>query len=333
MPQAIGRFPRWIHPVFGLGLVMLCSILALNSSASVRLFIILSAAGLMVIGITRIMDSAEHGTPWRASGWLNAASGALLAGAGFTALIWRGATLPVLALAVAIALLVSAAAQQVPMLNLRGDTLIWGNSQGGHGALWSAAIAAQYAPEVGILGVAALAPATNLVALAQGVKDGAAGKVVSAYIAAAWKEVYPELDVAGQLTPGYVPAVERIGDLCFDGRDALAGVIGSTQLFKPIFPDTAIDGPLGGKLRGNSADMTVGYPLFVAQGQADSLVLPGMQREWVKQRCAAGQPMEYREYPGREHMPLVEADSPLIGDLVAWAGDRLAGKEPVDSCR
>lgn len=585
MPKVLGRLPRWVHPLTGLGLVVLGSVLALHSSASVQLFIVLASAGLIAVGITRILEAAGSDAPWLASTWLNVVTGVLLAGAGVTALIWRGATLPVLALGVAIVLLVSGAAslfsvfrpsdsgrtaallsglaalatgglvilwpkltlwafgvfiggwlvfaglrliigfltrgqprtgdgtggqlvrfgkiagsalalllatvlvlvtsfihagdprlvpdafytppgsvpaepgqllrseplasgipdgaiawrilytttnpdgspavasgsvvipaeaggeplpvvsvahgtkgivprcapslsatpfsdgpaaalealvaegwagvmtdyvglgtqgphpylvgqaegrnvldayraaRQLPDANLREDTLIWGHSQGGHGALWSAAIARTYAPEIGILGVAALAPATNLVALAQGVKDVAAGKVVSAYIAAAWHENYPQLEVAGQLTPGYAPAVERIGELCFDGRDALAAVSGSTQLFKPVFPDAAIDGPLGAKLRENSVDMNVDYPLFVAQGQADSLVLPAMQREWVKQRCAAGQPMEYREYPGLNHMPLVEADSPLNGDLVDWARDRLTGKAPQDNCR
>ena len=78
--------------------------------------------------------------------------------------------------------------------------------------------------------------------------------------------------------------------------------------------------------------MDIGYPLFVGQGLADQLVKPGMQRNWVAARCAAGQEMEYREYQGLDHMPLVQDDSPLIRDLVAWANDRLQGREPVDTC-
>lgn len=224
------------------------------------------------------------------------------------------------------------AATELEGFTLRDDTVLWGHSQGGHGALFSAAIAKDYAPEIGILGVAALAPATNLVDLALGVKDSAAGKVVSSYIAGAWNDVFPELEVNSMITPGYSTAVQRIGDLCFDGRDALAAVIRGTQLFDAVIPESAINGPLGEKLRENSVNMPIDVPLFVAQGLADQLVLPTMQQDWVAERCAAGQPMEYREYEGRDHMPLVEDDSPLIGDLVVWANGRLAGKEPINTC-
>ncbi|MFD1916189.1 lipase family protein [Paeniglutamicibacter kerguelensis] len=225
------------------------------------------------------------------------------------------------------------AASQLEEFSLRDDTLIWGHSQGGHGALWSAAIAKDYAPEIKVLGVAALAPATNLVDLALGVKDAAAGKVVSSYIAESWNDVFPELNVESQITPGYARSAQRIGELCFDGRDALAAVIGGTQLFDAVIPDSALNGPLGGKLRENSVNQNINYPLFVGQGLDDQLVLPGMQRGWVAERCAAGQHMEYREYEGRDHMPLVEDDSPLIPELVRWANDRLDGKAPVNTCR
>ncbi|PQZ89548.1 lipase [Arthrobacter sp. MYb227] len=224
------------------------------------------------------------------------------------------------------------AATELEGFTLRDDTVLWGHSQGGHGALFSAAIAKDYAPEIEILGVAALAPATNLVDLALGVKDSAAGKVVSSYIAGAWNEVFPELDVNSMTTPGYSTAVQRIGDLCFDGRDALAAVIRGTQLFDAVIPESAINGPIGEMLRENSVNMLLEVPLFVGQGLADQLVLPTMQQDWVAERCAAGQTMEYREYEGLDHMPLVEDESPLIGDLVLWAKDRLSGKEPLNTC-
>lgn len=158
------------------------------------------------------------------------------------------------------------AAQQLEEFTLRNDTLIWGHSQGGHGALWSAAIAKNYAPEIKILGVTALAPATNLVELALGVKDEAAGKVVSSSIAKAWDEVFPELNVSSLITPGYAKSIQRIGELCFDGRDALAVVIGSTQRLDAVIPESALNGPLGEELRENSVNENIDYPLFVAQG-------------------------------------------------------------------
>ena len=42
---------------------------------------------------------------------------------------------------------------------------VWGHSQGGHAALFTGELAARYAPELKLVGVAAAAPATNLIEL------------------------------------------------------------------------------------------------------------------------------------------------------------------------
>src|SRR5699024_9404307 len=80
-------------------------------------------------------------------------------------------------------------------------TVVWGHSQGGQGALWTGQIAADYAPELTLEGVAAFAPAADLYGLANADKDTAPGKTVSAYIAATWDKIYPELELSRHLTP------------------------------------------------------------------------------------------------------------------------------------
>ena len=54
------------------------------------------------------------------------------------------------------------AARQMPELRLDKRVVIWGYSQGGHAALWTGIVGARYAPDLEILGVAAIAPAANL---------------------------------------------------------------------------------------------------------------------------------------------------------------------------
>ena len=73
-------------------------------------------------------------------------------------------------------------------------------------------------------------------------------------------------------------------------------------------------------------------PLLVAQGDADPLVLPAMQRQWVAARCTAGQRLDFRSYPGLDHLSLVAADSPLTPGLGAWAQARLAGTPARTTC-
>ena len=54
--------------------------------------------------------------------------------------------------------------------------------------------------------------------------------------------------------------------------------------------------------------------------EADHLVLPAAQQEYVDERCAAGLALEYRTYPGLDHVPLIGADSPYLDDC--WPGRR-----------
>ncbi|GAA1054847.1 lipase family protein [Dietzia natronolimnaea] len=226
----------------------------------------------------------------------------------------------------------SRAAQQLDGLTLSSDTVVWGHSQGGHGALWTGQIAQDYAPELTLLGIAGMAPATDLYTLAELSKDEVGGKTVSAYIARSWNEVYPELDLAGHLNPGTAHGVERIGDLCFNEKDAIAALVRGTQIPEQVFPDAVLDGDLGATLKENSPTGPWPAPVLIAQGLADPLVKPAMQQDWVDARCADGEPLDYRTYPGRDHNGLVAADSPLTPQLVSWTLDRWNRAAPTPTC-
>ncbi|MFB9259950.1 lipase family protein [Dietzia aerolata] len=226
----------------------------------------------------------------------------------------------------------SRAAAQIDGLELSADTVVWGHSQGGHGALWSGQIAGDYAPELTIRGVVGMAPATDLFALAEATKDEVAGKTVSAYIASSWNEVYPQLDLAGHLNPGTAHGVGEIADLCFNEQDVIAALLRGSQIPEQVFPDAVLDGDLGATLRENSPTGPWPAPVLVAQGLADPLVKPSMQQSWVDGRCAAGEPIDYRTYPGLDHMGLVAADSPLTPQLVEWTLARWSGQAPTPTC-
>ena len=54
------------------------------------------------------------------------------------------------------------AARQMSELTLDKRMVVWGYSQGGHAALWTGIVGPRYAPDLEILGVAAIAPAANI---------------------------------------------------------------------------------------------------------------------------------------------------------------------------
>jgi uncharacterized membrane protein HdeD (DUF308 family)/pimeloyl-ACP methyl ester carboxylesterase len=223
------------------------------------------------------------------------------------------------------------AAHAIPELDLSDTTLVWGHSQGGHAALWTGLIAPDYAPEFDIIGVAAMAPAANLTALADGIKDSAVGKIISSYIAESWSAVYG-FDLDAVVSPGYPPIIRSIAQKCFENLDALANVLTGTQLSGRIFRDSAMDGRMGRLLEDNTPIGRITAPVLIAQGEADQLVLPEVQREFVADWCSEGQEIDFRTYPGLDHLPLVAADSPLTSELVAWARARLAGEPATPNC-
>ncbi|HWD42800.1 MAG TPA: lipase family protein [Actinomycetota bacterium] len=137
------------------------------------------------------------------------------------------------------------AAGQLGQLRLDRRTVVWGHSQGGHGAIWAGIVGPGYAPELEIVGVAALAPATDLEQLATGVKNPTFGRVVSAYLAESWAAFYPQLDMDRLVDRCSRRTVSRLGQRCFSG-DALAAAAVASQLFGPSSPTPPGRGPLPG---------------------------------------------------------------------------------------
>jgi hypothetical protein len=75
-----------------------------------------------------------------------------------------------------------------------------------------------------------------------------------------------------------------------------------------------------------------GAPLLVGQGTSDEVIDISITEQWVADECAAGRELDFRKYPDRSHMGVLDADSPLTEELIAWTADRLAGKPASNSC-
>ena len=91
-------------------------------------------------------------------------------------------------------------------------------------------------------------------------------------------------------------------------------------------------GPLGRRLAENVPTGTMAVPVLLAQGATDSLVTAAVQDGYVRDRCAENWALDYRTYPGRDHLGLVAEDSPLVPDLLTWTEQRLAGTAAPGTC-
>jgi uncharacterized membrane protein HdeD (DUF308 family)/alpha-beta hydrolase superfamily lysophospholipase len=224
------------------------------------------------------------------------------------------------------------AARQLPGLGLADETVVWGHSQGGGAALWTGTIAPSYAPDANVIGVAALAPASDLVGLVGGLGDVTGGSIFAAYVLEGYASAYPDVSVDQYVRPSARSSYDATVGRCLAEPAALLSIIGSLTVGGEIFSRDLGSGPLLARLEENVPTAPIDVPLLLAQGASDQLVLPDVQADYVEARCADGQDVDFRTYDGRDHVPLVEADSPLLPELIEWTNDRFAGDAPTPNC-
>jgi pimeloyl-ACP methyl ester carboxylesterase len=224
------------------------------------------------------------------------------------------------------------AARQLKDVALSEETVVWGHSQGGHAALWTAAEWPRYAPDLRLLGVAAAAPATDLPQLLSRIAEEPVGRIMGAFVLRAYANTYPDVDFAAETRAATRPLVRDMAARCLAGKQALVSVVEALAVGGSIFVGAPTDGPFGARLRENIPPHLAGLPVWIAQGDRDTLVLPDVQRGYVRQWCAQGRPLEYREYEGDDHLSLVAAGKPYSRDLLAWTRDRFSRVAATGQC-
>ncbi len=226
------------------------------------------------------------------------------------------------------------AARQLTEARLGERTVVWGHSQGGGGALWTGALADAYAPDIPLSGVVALAPAGDPPALVAHLPNVTGGSIFASFAVSAYTAIYDDVDYHEYIRPGAEPIVRAMAGRCLAEPGTLVSLLEALGLSRDpeIFSTDPTAGALGARLAENVAPPTVTAPLLIGQGGADRLVPSASQRAFVEGLCAAGQRVEYVEYAGLDHIPLIASDSPAIADVVEWTKARLAGDPVDDDC-
>lgn len=226
------------------------------------------------------------------------------------------------------------AARQLADAQLGPQTVAWGHSQGGGAALWSGALAAQYAPDVPLSGVAALAPASNPAALVENLATVRGGSVFAAYTVAGYTGWYPDVRWGDYVRPGAEAITRQLADRCLSEPAIAASVLVLLGLSQDpeIFSRSPLEGAFGVRLQANAPPATITAPLLIAQGGADDIVPQAGQDVFVTGLCTAGQQVDYRVYAGAGHLSLVQPDSALTPELFAWTAARFGGETVPPGC-
>lgn len=201
---------------------------------------------------------------------------------------------------------VARAAAQIPAAAASSRLLLWGHSQGGHAVLFAAQDAATYAPELRLLGVAVAAPATELGALLKADIGDVAGVSIGAYAFSAYASVYgsttPGATLETILTAAGAAATPSMYRLCLLSENSQLHAIATPLIGNYLRADPTALEPWASLLAANTPGaVALTVPLFVAQGDTDTLVRPGDTAAFAEAQCAAGTRVTYVALRGTGH--------------------------------
>jgi len=223
------------------------------------------------------------------------------------------------------------AARQMPELRLDKRMVVWGYSQGGHAALWTGIVGPRYAPDLEILGVAAIAPAANVKNILA--TNVAMDKRFGPYIALAYSRFYPDIPFDRALRPEALDAARQMVNLCdFVPPEDLERIEALEATFNGPALATSSNKALQARLDQNTADGPIQAPVVIAQGLSDIVVPPSATDAYVEERCAAGQQLEYWTFAGRDHLTIIQPGTRLRELLIQWTMARFANEPQANGC-
>lgn len=220
------------------------------------------------------------------------------------------------------------AARSLPNADAGDQLAIAGYSQGGHGALWANEVAAEWAPELDVVGTFAGAPATELdvIMAAAPNMSGLAG--FAFMMIAGMHESYPESDLSALLTDAGEEALDTVDTGCV--RDVIGAFAASDDgpLIRPEGPASPEWKALA--TANNPGRLATEDPVLIIHSDTDDVVPVALSALLHNRMCQVGQVVERRVFSGGGHG---EAAPPSYLDGLAWLTDRFDGADlPASTC-
>jgi predicted esterase len=201
--------------------------------------------------------------------------------------------------------------------------VIAGHSQGGHAALFAAAAAPKWVPELRLRGTVAFAPASHLKSQFQaavGIKGAGGG--LGAIIALGLRAVDtsdPGLRVPSLLTPRAAALYPQTRSRCYDElsrTDSFGGLplnqfVQSNANLAPVLTVLGESDPEHLRMR---------TPVRIEQGTADQTVFESFTKQLADEYAANGVKVAYKTYDGVNHGDVVNA---AAADATRWIRRRL----------
>ena len=222
------------------------------------------------------------------------------------------------------------AATALPAAGASRSFAVWGHSQGGHAALFSAQRARSYAPDLQLQGVVAVSPPTELAANMQHADTTVRG-LLTAFTARSWSRVYgADLSTIANATTRGV--IERATSGCEGDPFSAAALVRLLRLRARLGSlDLGGRAPWDGLMARNSITALAAgsAPLLLVQSDADGLVATPVTWRFFEQSCKRGAAVNYLRLPDTGHATTAIASADRA---IAWIAERFSGRPAGSDC-
>ena len=218
------------------------------------------------------------------------------------------------------------AVESLPGVGTTDDLVIAGHSQGGTVTLFAGEIASDYAPELALVGLIALAPGGEFPMFVDALATSPSKGLVLIG-ASGMRASHPEIDLAASLTPNALADLDRVDVECVDDTVGRYSDVDPDDVFIAL-PSTVDD--IDAVLIANSPSAApLAAPLMLAQGSDDLPVQVELTGMLLSQYCALGGEITSRVYAGADHQGVLDAGA---DDVLQYITDRYDHLPPAVDC-
>ena len=220
------------------------------------------------------------------------------------------------------------AASNLQQANAGKSYAVWGHSQGGHSALFTAQNADTYAPELTLVGTVASAPASELPELLNESSD-LLNWVIGSQVLVSWPANFPTVTSESVTTSVGNRTYKGIANQCITNE--LFEAIARNEVRQEIFKTNPLNDPAW-KSTAESQTAPIlapSQPLLVAESLSDKIISPNVTALYIQNACKGNSNIQTIWVNNVTHMKLPSTIAPQTID---WIADRFAGRPNTSSC-
>lgn len=222
------------------------------------------------------------------------------------------------------------AAQGIPGAAAGNRYAVWGESQGGHAALWTGQMQPVEGTGLTLVAVAAGAPVTDIAANLRQASNQNVRTFLTALAADSWSNYYRVPLSLGR--PRTAQIIRRMAGNCVSvlANPRIGTMLGILALRQDLGEvDLGSLSPWSSYVAANSTTPISRVPVLFAQTRGDPLVSPAVTRAFARRMCSNRVRVRWIDLPGSDHPTTAKQSA---AETIAWIDQRFAGARAPSDC-